>query len=331
MLEGLGLAASTELVYRAMLREPGAGVSGLLAQLRLPESQVRAALDDLARLSLLRPSWDDPAVLLPVSPEIGLAALLSKEQMELATRQREIEASRSAVAVLVADYGDQRPRTPDPDAEQLIGVDAIWGRLAELARGARVEVLSMMPGGAQPAAGLAASRPLDADALGRKVTMRRVYLDSARNDGATLAYARWLSELGGEVRTTAILPLRMLVVDREVAVVPVTADDSTPAAILLRSAGLIVGLCALFDAVWTSARPLYARARARDAQGLTNQERAILHLLSQGHTDDMIARRLAVSVRTCRRVIADLMERLTARSRFQAGAHAQAGGWLEVD
>jgi hypothetical protein len=28
-------------------------------------------------------------------------------------------------------------------------------------------------------------------------------------------------------------------------------------------------------------------------------------------------------------VIADLMERQAAHSRFQAGAHAQAGGWLD--
>jgi DNA-binding CsgD family transcriptional regulator len=188
-----------------------------------------------------------------------------------------------------------------------------------------------MPGGAQSQASLEASKPLDEDALRRGVSMRTVYLESARNDAATLAYARWLAELGGEVRTAAVLPLRMLIVDRELALVPVSASDSRSGAILMRTSGIIHGLCALFDSVWRSAVPLYSRGRPRDLRGLTNQERAILNLLGQGHTDEVIARRLAVSVRTCRRIIADLMERLGAHSRFQAGAHAQAGGWLDVD
>jgi DNA-binding CsgD family transcriptional regulator len=329
MLEGLGLGATAELVYCAMLRDPGAGVGDLLAGLRLPEVDVRAALDDLARLCLLRPSWEDAAVLVPVHPEIGLAALLSKQQQELARRQQQIEASRSAVAGLVADYGELRPRQPDPDVEQLVGIDAVRGRLVDLARGATFEVLSMVPGGAQSLASLAASRMLDEEALNRGVGIRTVYLDSARNDTATLAYARWLTELGGEVRTTPVLPLRMLVVDRELALVPADAEDSHSAAILLRSRGPVVGLCAWFDSVWKGGTPLYARGRPRDAHGLTNQERTILKLLGQGHTDEVIARRLAVSVRTCRRVVADLMQRLAAHGRFQAGAHAQAGGWLD--
>jgi DNA-binding CsgD family transcriptional regulator len=188
-----------------------------------------------------------------------------------------------------------------------------------------------MPGGAQSPASLRASRPLDEDALTRGVSIRTVYLESARNDAPTLAYARWLTELGGEVRTAAVLPLRMLIVDRELGLVPVNASDSRSGAILMRASGLITGLCALFDSVWRSAVPLYNRRRPRDVQGLTNQERAILNLLGQGLTDEVVARRLAVSVRTCRRIIAELMERLSAHSRFQAGAHAQAGGWLDVD
>lgn len=45
-------------------------------------------------------------------------------------------------------------------------------------------------------------------------------------------------------------------------------------------------------------------------------------------TDDAIAKRLGVSPRTARRVANDMMERLGARSRFQAGALAVQHGWL---
>ncbi|GAA3135976.1 hypothetical protein GCM10010521_22600 [Streptomyces rameus] len=39
-------------------------------------------------------------------------------------------------------------------------------------------------------------------------------------------------------------------------------------------------------------------------------------------------KRLGVSPRTAHRIAADLMERLEARSRFEAGVHAVQDGWL---
>jgi DNA-binding NarL/FixJ family response regulator len=54
----------------------------------------------------------------------------------------------------------------------------------------------------------------------------------------------------------------------------------------------------------------------------------LVMLLSQGHTDDSAAKRLGVSERTCRRMMADMMERLGARSRFEAGLLAAREGWL---
>ena len=57
----------------------------------------------------------------------------------------------------------------------------------------------------------------------------------------------------------------------------------------------------------------------------------MLRLLAGGLTDEMIARRLGVSVRTARRAASDLLSRLGARSRFQAGARAVAREWLDAD
>lgn len=48
----------------------------------------------------------------------------------------------------------------------------------------------------------------------------------------------------------------------------------------------------------------------------------VLSMLCAGHTDAVAARELGCSIRTYRRHVADLMGRLNARSRFQAGARA---------
>jgi DNA-binding NarL/FixJ family response regulator len=44
--------------------------------------------------------------------------------------------------------------------------------------------------------------------------------------------------------------------------------------------------------------------------------------MAKGYTDEVLARKLGMSVRTCRRHIASLMRRLDAVSRFQAGVRA---------
>jgi DNA-binding NarL/FixJ family response regulator len=50
--------------------------------------------------------------------------------------------------------------------------------------------------------------------------------------------------------------------------------------------------------------------------------------LTMGLTDEVLAARLGVSLRTCRRHVANVFELLGAESRFQAGVLATARGWV---
>ena len=54
----------------------------------------------------------------------------------------------------------------------------------------------------------------------------------------------------------------------------------------------------------------------------------LLTLLTAGLGDDAIGRQLNVSPRTVRRRVATLMDRLDARTRFQAGIQAKARGLI---
>ncbi|WP_185832100.1 hypothetical protein [Streptomyces sp. WAC 04229] len=51
-------------------------------------------------------------------------------------------------------------------------------------------------------------------------------------------------------------------------------------------------------------------------------------MLSQGLTDETVAKHFSVSARTARLIAAELMDKPGARSRFQAGARAVAKGSL---
>jgi DNA-binding NarL/FixJ family response regulator len=93
---------------------------------------------------------------------------------------------------------------------------------------------------------------------------------------------------------------------------------------------VLAALLSLFTSVWKASTPLGA-PRRRDDNGLSKQDKQVLAMLGRGLTDETIARRLGVSVRTARRVASDLLARLDARSRFQAGARAVARRWLTED
>jgi DNA-binding CsgD family transcriptional regulator len=98
---------------------------------------------------------------------------------------------------------------------------------------------------------------------------------------------------------------------------PTNPADSRAGAMEVRNLGMLAVACALFETVWRDAKPL-GTVSIVDDNGLSPTEREVLKLLSEGHTDESLGRRLGVSVRTVRRTIADLTERLGATSRFEA-------------
>ncbi|MFD7907500.1 LuxR C-terminal-related transcriptional regulator [Kitasatospora sp. NPDC059747] len=323
MLEPLGLSSDAERVYRTLLAQPSWKLADIAAHLTLTERHVRSALDELADLALLRPA-DGPAdELLPISPSVGLATLLARAEAELADRQRRIEATRAAVATIAAEHDGARARESITRHE---GIEAVRARIEELAAATRTEMVSLNPNSAQTPDAKAASKPLNQQLLERGVAIRCIYQDSFRNDPATLAAARWLAELGGQTRTVPTVPLLMIVIDRETVLVPIDPANSRLGALELRSPGVVTAAYALFEQTWLNATP-FGESATRDGNELTLQEREIIKLLADGHTDEIVARRLDLSTRTTRRVVAELMGRLDARSRFQAGLRIAERGW----
>ncbi|MFF4320393.1 LuxR C-terminal-related transcriptional regulator [Streptomyces sp. NPDC001568] len=328
MLATLGLDSTAEAVYRTMLAFPREGVKALGDRLGVPEDDVRRSLDTLSELALIRPSYERAGELRAVTPEVGMEILMARQQTELAAQQLRIEASRAAAAQLIAEFADLSPSAAtSPGVEQLVGLDEIRTRISGLAHGLRTELMSFAPGGGHQAHTLEASKPNDRALLGRGVRMRSLFQDSVRNSQPTVAYAAWLSELGGEVRTAPDLPTRLMIFDRTSAVIPISSEDSAAGAVILTGQGTLTALCALFENVWAGAQPL-GGSQERDEGALSAQESTVIRLLAQGLTDEAIAKRLAVSPRTARRLANGLMERLGAASRFEFGVRAVQRGWL---
>lgn len=329
MLTARGLDPMAEAVYQLMAGRPeGWGVPQLAARLGCEETEVREALDRLAEIALLRRSVERPGTWRAVIPEVGLHVLLQRHQQELDHRQREIDAHHTTVARMIAELSDRSALRSGADVEQLIGADAVQAHLDLVANRADSTVHTLMPGGTQSQSAIDAARPNDALALRRGVELRTLCLDSIRRHHTTLAYAHWLTESGAAVRTMATLPLRMILVDGTHAIVPLDPADSRAGAVIVRAAGALTALNALFELLWNSGVDLCAAPSAEEPPELTHQESALLALLSEGLTDGAAGRQLGVSLSTVRRSMAALMERLGARSRFEAGVLAARRGWL---
>lgn len=326
MIEKLGLDERTEKIYRYMLRHPETSLADLCESFSEQEQSMRKILNTLAGLSLVQRSEETRGHWQTVNPRLGLTAILARQEADLARHQRDVQLSRNAVNVLLARYSDLLPE-PELPFEFLPTLVDVRMRLEQLALDARHEVLAFAPGGPQPPEVLEQSRALDEASLKRGLVMRTVYLDSVRNDAPSAEYARWLTELGGHVRTVPSLPSRMLIIDNAVAVVPVDHNALDMGALALGGPGAVRIMRALFESTWQAAKPFGAPPR-RDQHELTDQEREILILLGTGRTDERVARQLGVSLRTVRRVMSQLMVRMNARSRFQAGLMARDLGWI---
>ncbi|OKI07181.1 hypothetical protein A6A06_36400 [Streptomyces sp. CB02923] len=328
VLGRLGVEPATESVYRALLAQPHASATELASRTGMAERDTGRALDRLAALGLVRPSTEHPDRLYAVSPRLGMDLLLARQQAELAAQQQRVEESRAAAARLVSEFSAHQHFAADHGVHRLAGADRIADHLAELATAAEEEVQVFAAGQPCTSSGPPASRRLFEDVLARGIRVRTVCLDSARYDPEAVAYAEWLASAGAEVRTAAVLPTRMVVVDRRSALVSTTGEGGAEAAVSVRVPGVVAALSTLFDAVWAAAERLGPPPPRRTADGFTRQHLAALQLLAEGHTDATVARRLGVSARTARRIATDAMAGMKARSRFQAGVLAAQLGYL---
>lgn len=112
----------------------------------------------------------------------------------------------------------------------------------------------------------------------------------------------------------------MLIVDSRVALVQASPENAYPAAIIKDMASARA-LDLMFAGLWANARSL-AEYQRTGARMRTESVQRVLEQLCEGRTDEVAARELQVSLRTYRRHVAEIMQKLGASSRFQAGVKA---------
>jgi len=104
-----------------------------------------------------------------------------------------------------------------------------------------------------------------------------------------------------------------------VAYIPGSADRGT--ALRISHPPLVSCLIQVYEVLWAQAVPLAENHQATAPNApVTAVQHSIARLLAEGHVDDVVARKMGISVRTCRSHIARLMHTLGATSRTHLGA-----------
>jgi DNA-binding Lrp family transcriptional regulator len=328
-LADLGFDRWDELIYRSLLRNPSAGIRELANEHGIDEATVAAACAKLVELGVLKRKESGFTV---PRPAAAIGQLIERREEELLRQYRRASDSRFVIDELELLYSEPAPLDPaDQGVERLIGLEAIRDRLEELSFFTRTSVFSIQPGGPQSRESLEASRPLDQRGIRRGVEMRVIHEASILDDELNRAYLRELVMGGAKVRVSDQQLERMVIMDEQVAMVPVDPANTRRGALIVRNPGLVAGFLDLFHRVWQDAADLPWLSEGSEPiheTRISQQDKRILELLASGCTDETSAREVGVSVRHLRRAISRLMQELGANSRFEAGVEAARRGWL---
>ncbi|GAA4089226.1 helix-turn-helix transcriptional regulator [Nonomuraea soli] len=315
----LGLEPAEERAYRALVDLAAASPAVLADRLRLPASDARSLLRRLESLGLASRSGGDQERHVAAAPDLALRAML-------VARRDELRRSELAINELTELYRRTAgSRAPGDLIEVVIGSDATRQRFEQLQLGAEREVMAFVT--APTVVQSAEDNPAE-DAAVRRGVRYRVILERDVLDGpGGLSQAEQATRQGEEVAVVDTLPMKMIVADRSVALVPLSSPGEEPGALVVHARGLLGGLIRLFEWTWDRAAKLHLGAEEGD-EDVTALDRKILALLFAGLTDEAVAKQLQLSPRTVQRRVRHLMDLSGATTRLQLGRYAPERGWV---
>jgi len=314
MLEAIGIGPDDEAVYRELLSRTQAAVDELAESLSRSPGSVETSLACLERLGLVSRFPGQPLRFRAARPDVAIDVLVSRRQEELARAQL-------AARDLLAEMPVEERHRPEDIVEVVVGRPAIAARFEQVITGAREELLVF---DRPPYVADAQRSDSSVTALLRDgVTVRGIYAPEALELPGALEAAQDAVRAGEQSRVHADLPMKLAIGDRRLAILPVSSAEIVDAALCIRPSALLDALVQFFELLWEQATPIVAT----DEEGEFS-DRQLAALLASGAKDDVVARHLGASTRTLSRRVAEMMDHLHVRTRFQAGVQAVRRGWL---
>jgi len=309
-LEPLGLSSTANQIYLTALEAPGQTASDLAELLGLDPGIVVRDCKKLINLGL---ATADGTAIVVLPPEAAAELLVLRQEGKLAAHESRLRKFRKHADLLTATP----THTGKGEVEIVTGEAAVTERLETLVNEAKSEIVTFAPGGAHTPDQIAEAQNRDAQMYARGVKARTIYLASIRKDHATMGHIEWLANQGAEVRALPKLPIRMLIVDRKLAILPLSLKDAMAGIGVYRNPAIVQALQELFELAWDSATPLGPVRRVGGNQELSTEEKDTLKLLAKGKNDSEISLKMGISESTIRRQVKNLQSRFNAKNRVQ--------------
>ncbi|MFE3610227.1 helix-turn-helix domain-containing protein [Streptomyces goshikiensis] len=325
MLGAIGLDEGQESAYRALVALGAAEVPDLAHRLTLPAAQTERALRHLERQGLAARSSARPGRWVAAPPGVALAALLTRQRQEL-------EQAELAAVTLAREYRVEAAEAAVHDLVEVVtGASAVAHRFHQLRLGAAQEVCALVGGRSRAVAGRENEAEERSSVRGRGVEHRVVIEREVLTLPAGIREASTALARGERIRVTGEVPTKLVITDRALAMVALTAPGAEPAALVVHASGLLDSLTGLFEAVWRESLPLRlgsAGAPEESDGGPDATDLEVLSLLLAGMTDASVAKHLELGLRTVQRRVKGLMELAGVTTRLQLGWHAYDRGWV---
>lgn len=327
MIHPSGLSATSVRVYRLRVAHATDSAEALARRAGLEPGDVAKAECELTELGLLCRSPNGGWT--AVSPENAVEELVASAEQQILRQQITVASVRARLTALSGHYLEARSmRSARGDIEIVHGAPGIRSVIEDLARTCTESLDTFAPVSAYTEEALNSSLPIYRALLERGASVRILLRHSARRHTITAQWAAKLDGAGAQLRATSSLPARMLLFDRGCAVLPTEPGDSADGAILVRDTVVTGFLRTVFDHFWQDAASFLAGPDDTDSAP-AGMDRDVLLLIAAGRTTQGIAAELGISPRTVNRISAELLSRLGADSRFQAGVRAAELGWLD--
>ncbi|MCW3817755.1 hypothetical protein ONA91_25205 [Micromonospora sp. DR5-3] len=325
MFRALGLTDTETRLYTLLIRTDPCWEDSVAELLGMPREQALTAVDGLAAKGLLTRAEGHRTRLIVSPPDIAGEVLLLG-------RLQELHAARAALGRLAGEYRtasrpDQVRALVEPTPNAVVAQ-----RIDQIQRRARREVLILdVPPYLTPRAPDGdVTNKTELQRLAAGVRYRTVYDRRAiEREGGLTRISRYVAA-GEDARIAHRVPLKAMIVDRELAIVPAVAGETGRAAdsALIHPGPLLDGLTELFELIWSRALPIGAADVRAEGPPLGEADRQLLTLLLSGLTDAVIARQLGIGQRTVLRRVRKLMDRAGAVTRMQLAWYAAWHGWI---
>jgi sugar-specific transcriptional regulator TrmB/DNA-binding CsgD family transcriptional regulator len=331
VMEPLGVSDVEERAYRFLLQRPATSANVLAAELGVARRHLQSALSSLESMGLITGMPGRPVRYMPASPEVAVEPLIHR-------RQEELERVRLAAAELSRAFrAAAQTVSPVEVVQVIVGREAVVQHFIQLQESAKREILTFdrPPYAQEPHE---SNIPIELRGAARGVHSRTLYDGKALEVPGMLDHIAQVAE-AEEARVYTPLPMKLVIFDRNLALVPLWLEEpEVQAALLVRRSPVMDALVTLFELVWDRAVPIRSRQKTghdatveaiRSHPEISDEDRHMLTLLAAGLKDQAIARQLGIGMSTLARRIRRIMDLLEVRTRFQAGLQAARLGWMD--